>query len=186
MRLVASRPSMIGISTSITTTSGSVSSTFSTASAPLQADPITSMPGLESRTRRMTLRIASESSTIRARNVVSLSWRKVVSRLQCDRIGSSYRTEYYEPVTINGGIVTPVLQIPSETWPKQKSPGLVRLDPRIYVHEQRATLFLRRGMGDTRYGLTDKPVTYPRLGQYDGRPGIVEFDLAAQSENIGA
>jgi len=75
-RPVASIPSMIGIWTSISTTSGRVSRTSVMASAPFSASPTSSKPSDDSRKTRSAARTSDSSSTIitRMESVTSPSY----------------------------------------------------------------------------------------------------------------
>ena len=143
IRLVASRPSMIGISTSMITTSGRRSSDLATASAPLLADPITSTLWLELRARRMTFRIASESSTMRIRIVVRLSCGNLSLVFLSVRISRSYRTAHYVPVTTRCNSITPALQFDRKLRPNNNP----RVRPNQVIPEDLYFRVLPRGIG---------------------------------------
>ena len=85
--LVASSPPIIGMETSMITTSGRSSAANATASSPLWADPITSMPWLEERARHMKFKTASESSTISARILVLAGSCNVIPKYLSVRVG---------------------------------------------------------------------------------------------------
>src|SRR5688572_448137 len=82
MRRVASMPSMPGIIRSIVTRSGRSVAVISTASAPVEATPMTRISGSELSNEVSTSRVTAESSTMRTRTGAPFAVCVVVSDMK--------------------------------------------------------------------------------------------------------